>query len=63
MRTAVFKHTDVLQALHFVLRVFRISCVRLETVDEMYFKHDPIEVSVSLTEPEAIKSDIRSDNM
>lgn len=63
MRTAVLKHTDVLQVLPFVLRVCRISCVGLETVDEIYFKYDPIEVSVSITQPVAIKSDIRNDNM
>ena len=51
MCTAVFKNTDVLQVLPFVLRVFRISCIGLETVDEIYFKHDPIEMSVSLIQP------------
>lgn len=63
MCTAVFKHTDLLQALPFVLRVFDISCVGLEIVDEIYLKYDPIEKSVGLTQPEAIKSDIRNDNM
>lgn len=53
MCTGVFKH----------LRVFHISCVGLETVDAIYLKYDPIEVFVGLTQPEAIKSDIRNANM
>jgi len=61
--TAVFKHKDLLQTLHFVLRVFHISCVGLETVDAIYLKYGPIEVSVGLTQPEAIEIDIRNDNM
>jgi hypothetical protein len=63
VRTRVFKNTDLTQVLPIVLRVSQISCAGLETVDEIYFKHDPIEVSVSLAQPEAMKTDIRNDNV